>query len=57
MVWGQVPPRLVDSSVYELAEKKGIDMPITKEVYRVLFDEKSPEEATNTLMLRPPRDE
>lgn len=45
------------SSVYELAEKMGIDMPITKEVYRVLFKEKSPEEATDTLMLRPPRDE
>ena len=45
------------SSVYELAEKMAIDMPITKEVYRVLFNEKSPEEATDTLMLRPPRDE
>lgn len=45
------------SSVYELAEQMGIDMPITKEVYRVLFEEKSPEEATDTLMLRPPRDE
>ncbi len=45
------------SSVYELAEKMAIDMPITQEVYRVLFEEKSPEEATNTLMLRPPRDE
>lgn len=45
------------SSVYELAEKMAIDMPITKEVYRVLFKEKSPEEATDTLMLRPPRDE
>jgi len=45
------------SSVFELAEKMGIDMPITKEVYRVLFEEKSPEEATDTLMLRPPRDE
>jgi glycerol-3-phosphate dehydrogenase (NAD(P)+) len=43
------------SSVYELAEKLAIDMPITKEVYRVLFNEKSPEEATDTLMLRPPR--
>jgi glycerol-3-phosphate dehydrogenase len=32
-------------------------MPITKEVYRVLFKDKSPEEATDTLMLRPPKDE
>lgn len=45
------------SSVYELAEQKGIDMPITKEVYRVLFEEKNPEEATDTLMGRPPKDE
>ncbi len=45
------------SSVYELAEKMAIDMPISQEVYRVLFDEQSPEEATDTLMLRPPRDE
>lgn len=45
------------SSVYELAEQKQIDMPITKEVYRVLFEDKSPEKATDTLMGRPPRDE
>jgi glycerol-3-phosphate dehydrogenase (NAD(P)+) len=44
-------------SVFELAEKKDIEMPITTEVYRVLFDGKSPEEATNSLMLRPPRGE
>jgi glycerol-3-phosphate dehydrogenase (NAD(P)+) len=44
-------------SVYELAEQRGIDMPITTEVYRVLFEQKSPVEATDTLMLRPPRDE
>ena len=44
-------------SVFELAEQKGIELPITREVYCVLFEEKSPEEATNTLMLRPPRGE
>ena len=44
-------------SVFELAEQRGIDMPITTEVYRVLFDNKSPEEGTDTLMLRPPRGE
>lgn len=44
-------------SVYELAEQKGIDMPITAEVYRVLFEDKSPVEATNSLMLRPHRGE
>ncbi len=44
-------------STYELAEKKDIEMPITAEVYRVLFEGKSAEEATNTLMMRPPRGE
>jgi glycerol-3-phosphate dehydrogenase (NAD(P)+) len=44
-------------SVFELAEQKGIELPITREVYCVLFEQKSPEEATNALMLRPPRGE
>lgn len=44
-------------SVYELAEEKGIELPITTEVYRVLFEGKSPSEATTTLMLRPPKGE
>lgn len=44
-------------SVYELAERKGLDMPITCEVYQVLFEGKSPGEATDALMARPPRRE
>lgn len=44
-------------STHELAERNDIEMPITGEVYRVLFEGKSPEEATNSLMLRPPRGE
>jgi glycerol-3-phosphate dehydrogenase (NAD(P)+) len=44
-------------SVYELAVTKAIDMPITAEVYSVLFEGKSPEEATDSLMMRPPRGE
>ncbi len=44
-------------SVYGLAQKHGIDMPIITEVYRVLFEGKSPEAATNSLMLRPLRAE
>jgi len=44
-------------SVFELAQQRGIDMPITREVCGVLFDGQSPEEATNRLMMRPPRDE
>ena len=44
-------------SVHELAAKKGIDMPITAEVFAVLFENRSPTEATKSLMLRPLREE
>jgi glycerol-3-phosphate dehydrogenase (NAD(P)+) len=44
-------------SVYDVAEQEGIDMPIMAEVYRVLFEEKPPREATHSLMLRPLRGE
>lgn len=44
-------------SVYDLAEDKGLDMPITTEIYRVLFEGKSPNDATQTLMTRPQREE
>lgn len=44
-------------SVFEVAEQEGIELPITEQVYRVLFEGKSPVEATNSLMLRPPRSE
>ena len=37
--------------------EKVLDMPITGEVYRVLFESKSPAEATNSLMHRPQRSE
>lgn len=44
-------------SVHDLAERRDIEMPITEEVYRVLFHGKNAAEATNSLMLRPPRGE
>jgi glycerol-3-phosphate dehydrogenase (NAD(P)+) len=44
-------------SVYDVAEQEGIDMPIMTEVYRVLFEGKTPREATHSLMLRPLRGE
>ncbi len=44
-------------SVYGLAKKHDVDMPITREVYAVLFEDKDPEAATDSLMARPPRDE
>ena len=43
--------------LFELARKQGIDMPITGEVYAVLFEGKSPAETTAALMLRPPKGE
>ena len=44
-------------SVHELAEQQEIDMPITTEVFRVLFEGKPALEATDSLMMRPPRNE
>jgi glycerol-3-phosphate dehydrogenase (NAD(P)+) len=43
--------------VFDLAGRMGIEMPITAEVYAVLFAGKSPAQATAALMLRPPREE
>lgn len=43
--------------VFDLSARKGIEMPITAEVYAVLFEGKPPRETTAALMLRPPRDE
>ena len=44
-------------SVVDLAAQRGIDMPIAQEVYAVLFEGKSPSEATEQLMKRPLRTE
>jgi glycerol-3-phosphate dehydrogenase (NAD(P)+) len=44
-------------SGYALAQKLGIEMPITTEVYKVLFDNKPPVEAINDLMIRHPKPE
>ena len=38
--------------VYEEAHKRGIDMPITDQVYAILYEGKSPEECIKTLMSR-----
>jgi glycerol-3-phosphate dehydrogenase (NAD(P)+) len=43
--------------VHDLARNKGIEMPITAEVFSVLFEGKSPLAATSSLMMRPTRDE
>ncbi len=39
-------------STYELANKMGVDMPITTEVYQVLYEGKNPREAVKELMAR-----
>ena len=44
-------------SAKDLSEKMGIDMPITAEVYRVLYEDKDPLAAVTDLMLRRPRGE
>jgi glycerol-3-phosphate dehydrogenase (NAD(P)+) len=44
-------------SVHERAGHMGIDMPITAEVYSVLYEGKSPQAAVRDLMVRLPRDE
>lgn len=38
--------------VYEVAKQKGIDMPIIEEIYRVLYEDKKPEDSAKDLMLR-----
>ena len=44
-------------SVVELADRHGIDMPITRAVHAVLFDDKDAIDATTELMARTPRGE
>ena len=43
--------------VHDLALKMGIEMPITAQVFGVLFEDRSPLEATSALMVRPLKDE
>jgi glycerol-3-phosphate dehydrogenase (NAD(P)+) len=44
-------------AVHDRASRMGIDMPITAEVYRVLYEGKDPRTAVNDLMLRSPKGE
>lgn len=43
--------------IHELAQKNGVDMPITTQTYRVLYEGLPPEEAVRNLLLREPRPE
>ncbi|MFO0592726.1 MAG: NAD(P)H-dependent glycerol-3-phosphate dehydrogenase [Polyangiaceae bacterium] len=40
-------------SAYDLSRKLGVEMPITQEVYRVLYENKSPRQAVTDIMQRP----
>jgi glycerol-3-phosphate dehydrogenase (NAD(P)+) len=45
------------SSAYAMAEKYKVDMPITNQVYKVLYEGLDPKDAVNELLKRPPRQE
>jgi glycerol-3-phosphate dehydrogenase (NAD(P)+) len=44
-------------SVHDQARQRGVELPITHEVYQILFQGKSPRAAVTDLMLRAPKDE
>jgi glycerol-3-phosphate dehydrogenase (NAD(P)+) len=44
-------------SVHDQARMRGVEMPITDEVYQILFEAKPPRDAVTDLMLRAPKDE
>lgn len=44
-------------AVYTLAKQKGVSMPITEQLYQVLYEDKDPREAVTELMTRELRDE
>ncbi len=56
---GQVVPEGVwtTKSALALAHRASVEMPITREVYRVLFEGKSPKAAVKELMVREPKAE
>jgi len=45
------------NSIYQLAKDRGVDMPITRFVYEVLYEGLSPEEGLGLLMNRPSKEE
>lgn len=44
-------------SAHDLAKKHSVEMPITREIYAVLYEDKKPKAAVRDLMLRKPRHE
>jgi glycerol-3-phosphate dehydrogenase (NAD(P)+) len=44
-------------SAYGLAQKHGVEMPIVREMYEILFNGKDPVQATQDLMMREAKNE
>lgn len=44
-------------SAYQLAQKLGVAMPITEQMYRILYEDKDPRQAVSDLMMRQQRPE
>ena len=44
-------------SIHAMSEKLGVEMPISEQVYRVLYEQVSPDQATRALLEREPRPE
>ncbi|NOY52576.1 MAG: NAD(P)-dependent glycerol-3-phosphate dehydrogenase [Deltaproteobacteria bacterium] len=44
-------------SVHDLAAREGVEMPITRQVYRILYEGIDPKDAVRELMSRDPKDE
>lgn len=44
-------------SAYELSKRYHVEMPITEQVYQILFENKNPKQALNELMIREPKKE
>ncbi|MBL7070961.1 MAG: NAD(P)-dependent glycerol-3-phosphate dehydrogenase [Candidatus Omnitrophica bacterium] len=42
-------------SAYRLSQKIGVDMPITREIYNVIYKDKSPKDVVKDLMMRSPK--
>jgi len=41
-------------SVHQMSEKYGVEMPISEQIYQVLFNDKDPQRAVQDLMTRDP---
>ena len=42
-------------SAYDLSKKNNVEMPITSEIYKVLYENKDPKQAVHDLMTRSPK--